>query len=68
MKRTFTNHIAGQRRIHIEITEDEIADLLDSLDSSADASEATKRLAELLRQSDGRFARDRQHEAQTSRT
>jgi hypothetical protein len=72
MDRIYTNHRHGERRIHIEIDENEIADLLDDLDPPApDSFAATKRLIELLRESDAVFTEDRKndaHEAETSRT
>jgi hypothetical protein len=71
MDRIYTNHRHNERRIHIEIDENEIADLLDDFTPTGDAFAATKRLIELLRESDAVFTEDRQrdaHEAETSRT
>ena len=72
MDRIYTNHRHNERRIHIEINEAELADLLDDLDPPAsDTFAATKRLLELLRESDAVFTEDRKrdaHEAETSRT
>jgi hypothetical protein len=70
--RIYTNHRHGERRIHIEIEENEIADLLDDLDpSDSDAFDATKNLVALLQAAHSAFGNDRQrdaHEAETSRT
>lgn len=72
MDRIYTNHRHGERRIHIEIDEAELGDLLDDLAPPApDSFAATKRLIELLRESDAVFTEDRKrdaHEAETSRT
>ncbi|WP_434598353.1 hypothetical protein [Streptomyces sp. A5-4] len=71
MDRIYTNHRHGERRIHIEIDECEVADLLDDLTPEPDAFAGTLRLIELLRESHDRFAADRQRDAtetQTSRT
>lgn len=72
MDRIYTNHRHDERRIHIEIAENEIADILDDIaPCPPDAFDATKRLVEILRESDARFARDRRDdaaEAETSRT
>ena len=71
MDRIYTNHRHGERRIHIEIDENEIADLLDDLTPGPDAFDATFRLIEILRESHARFATDQQRdaaEAETSRT
>ncbi len=74
MDRIYTNHRHGERRIHIEIADNEIADLLEDFQDIADddnAYDATKRLIEILRAADAVFAEDRQrdaHEAEISRT
>lgn len=74
MDRIYTNHRHDERRIHIEIDENELADLLEDFQDIADddnAYAATKRLIELLRESDAVFTEDRKsdaHEAETSRT
>lgn len=74
MDRIYTNHRHNERRIHIEINENELADLLDDfqdIPKDDTAFAATKRLIELLRESDAVFTEDRKsdaHEAETSRT
>ena len=74
MDRIYTNHLHNERRIHIEIDENEIADLLDDLANigrNPDSFESTKRLYQVLKTSDDAFADDRRrdaHEAETSRT
>ncbi|MET9656368.1 MULTISPECIES: hypothetical protein [unclassified Streptomyces] len=72
MDRIYTNHRHGERRIHIEIDENEIADLLDDIDAyPPDAFDATKRFIDILRESHDTFGTDRQAdaaEAETSRT
>lgn len=71
MDRIYTNHRHNERRIHIEIDEAEVADLLDDLRPGPDAFDATLRLIEILRESNTAFGNDRQrdaHEAETSRT
>lgn len=71
MDRIYTNHRHGERRIHVEIDENEIADLLDDLAPSGDAFDATKRLHAILVRAHADFANDRRgdaHEAETSRT
>jgi acetyl-CoA carboxylase beta subunit len=72
MDRIYTNHRHGERRIHVEIDENEIADLLDDLDpADPDAFHATKHLVELLKAANTAFGNDRQrdaHDAETSRT
>lgn len=71
MDRIYTNHRHNERRIHIEIDENEIADLIDDLTPGPDAFEATFRLIEILRESAAVFAEDRRNdaaEAETSRT
>lgn len=72
MDRIYTNHRHGERRIHIEIDENEIADLLDDFDAyPPDAFDATKRFIDILRESNAAFDTDRMRdavEAETSRT
>jgi len=72
MDRIYTNHRHGERRIHIEIDENEIADLLDDLDPvDPEAFDATKNLVAILKAAHTTFGGDRQrdaHEAETSRT
>lgn len=69
--RIYMNRIAGQRRIHIELADHEIADILDDLDEEPDAFDATKQLRALLVTANEDFARARRddaYEAETSRT
>jgi hypothetical protein len=72
MDRIYTNHRHGERRIHIEITENEIADLLDDLvPLDHDAFAATEQFVEILVAAHEVFAQDRRNdavEAETSRT
>ncbi|MFE7273011.1 hypothetical protein [Streptomyces sp. NPDC057623] len=74
MDRIYTNHRHGERRIHIEIADNEIDDLLEDLQDLAEddnAYDATKQLIKALHESNGAFALDRRrdaHEAQTSST
>ncbi|MCX4703903.1 hypothetical protein [Streptomyces sp. NBC_01373] len=72
MDRIYLNHRHGERRIHIEINEHEIADLLDDIDPPVlDAFDATKKLIEILKVAHDTFAEDRRSdavEAETSRT
>lgn len=71
MDRIYTNHRHGERRIHIEIDENEIADLLDDLRPGPDAFDATFRLIDILRQANTDFAKDHRNdaaEAEISRT
>lgn len=71
MDRIYTNHIHGQRRIHIEIDEHEIADLLDDIEPHPESFDSTKQLVQILKTAHDAFAEDRQrdaHEAETSRT
>jgi hypothetical protein len=71
MDRIYTNHRHNERRIHIEIADNEIADLLDDLHPGPDAFDATLRLIEILREANTVFGNDRQrdaHEAEVSRT
>jgi hypothetical protein len=51
MDRIYMNHRRGERRIHVEIEEQEITDLLGSQDS-----EAARRLDEILRAAHRAFA------------
>jgi len=70
--RIYTNHQHGERRIHIEIEENEVADLLDDLDpADTDTFDATKQLVEILKAAHSAFGNDRRsdaHEAEISRT
>lgn len=72
MDRIYTNHRHNERRIHIEIAENEIADLLDDIDPPApDRFDATQTLIEILRAAHADFAEDHRNdaaEAETSRT
>ncbi len=71
MDRIYTNHRHNERRIHIEIAENEVADLLDDLRPGPDAFDATYRLIEILREAAADFDQDRRNdaaEAETSRT
>lgn len=53
MERMYTNHNTGQRRIHVEIDEAEIADLLDEF--RAPASDSARKLVEILGAAHRRF-------------
>ncbi|MFI0742840.1 hypothetical protein ACH4PU_32895 [Streptomyces sp. NPDC021100] len=53
MERVYTNHLPAQRRIHVEIDEAEIAELLDELRSPD--SDAARRLVEILGAAHRRF-------------
>ncbi|MEV5140346.1 hypothetical protein AB0K71_05945 [Streptomyces syringium] len=69
-ERIYMNRIAGQRRIHIEIEDHEVGDLLDDFTPADDAFDATKRLHQILRQAAADFAtaaRNDAYEAETSR-
>lgn len=74
MDRIYTNHRHNERRIHIQIDENEIADLLEDFQDLAEddnAYDATKQLIKVLHESNGAFAIDRRrdaHEAQISST
>lgn len=71
MDRIYTNHRHGERRIHIEIAENEIGDLLDDFQDVAgddNAFDATKKLIEILRGADAVFVEDRQRDAQEAET
>jgi hypothetical protein len=48
MDRIYMNRTPGSERIHIEIAENEIADLLDDFTPADDAFEATKKLHRIL--------------------
>jgi hypothetical protein len=48
MERIYMNRVPGTERIHVEITVNEIADLLDDFTPDADAFEATKTLHRIL--------------------
>ncbi|KOT57086.1 MULTISPECIES: hypothetical protein [Streptomyces] len=63
MDRIYTNHRHGERRIHIEIDEHEVADLLNDLAPGPDAFPATLHLIELLRESHDRFTTGQQRDA-----
>ena len=70
-ERIYTNRIAGQCRIHVEIAANEIADILDDFSPAADAFDATKQLHAVLvaARDDFRTARQQHaHEADISRT
>lgn len=71
-ERIYMNHRPGERRIHIELSENDVADILDDFDEPpADAFEATKQLHRLLVAAQERFATSRQRdaaEAEASRT
>jgi hypothetical protein len=71
MDRIYTNHRHGERRIHIEIADHEIADLLDDIEPSDESFDSTKQLVQLLKAAHDAFADDRRSdadEAETSRT
>lgn len=71
MDRIYTNHRHNERRIHIEIAENEIADLLDDLAPDTAWFAATTQLHQLLLDAHKAFANDRRndaHETETSRT
>ncbi|MFD8088700.1 hypothetical protein [Streptomyces malaysiensis] len=53
MDRVYTNHRSGERRIHVEIEEAEIADLL--AEFTAPDSGAARRLVEILEVARRRF-------------
>ncbi|MFI6530483.1 hypothetical protein [Streptomyces uncialis] len=63
MDRIYSNRIAGQRRIHVEIAENEIADLLDDLVAPEDASESTERLLAILTAAHADFGEARARDA-----
>lgn len=69
--RIYMNRIAGQRRIHIEIADHEVADILDDFPVGTDAFDATKKLRQILMQAQTDFEgarRDDAYEAEISRT
>lgn len=72
MDRIYTNHRHNERRIHIEIAENEVADLLDDLGQlNPDWFDATKKFRDLLIDTEAVFANDRHndaHEADISRS
>ncbi|MGW0032990.1 hypothetical protein ACWDXD_24635 [Streptomyces sp. NPDC003314] len=48
MERIYMNRIPGQERIHVEISENEISDLLDDLKEISGAFAATRQFREIL--------------------
>lgn len=71
MDRIYTNHRHDERRIHIEIAEHEIADLLDDLGPDTDWFATTSQFRQILLDAHKAFANDRRndaHEADISRT
>lgn len=72
MERIYINRQDGQRRIHIEMDEAEVADLLDDLTPpESDSFAATHRLIGILEAAHADFheaRRDDAHQAETSRT
>ncbi|MCX5197195.1 hypothetical protein OOK31_25410 [Streptomyces sp. NBC_00249] len=71
MDRIYTNHRHGERRIHVEIAENEIADLLDDLSPDTAWFATTTRLRQILHDAHEAFTNDRRndaHEADISRT
>ena len=71
MDRIYMNRRHGERRIHIEIDEAEIADLLDDIEPCDESFESTKRLVQILKAAHDAFADSRMRdaaEAETSRT
>ena len=48
MDRIYMNRVPGNERIHIEIADHEIADVLDDFTPADDAFEATKKLHRIL--------------------
>ena len=66
-----TPQLTYPRRIHIEIDEHEIADLLDDIEASDESFDSTKQLVQILKAAHDAFADDRMRdaaEAETSRT
>lgn len=61
--RIYINHNHGQRRIHIEIDEAAVADLLDDFNPDDDAFDATKKLRQILVDANDDFDRDRRNDA-----
>lgn len=71
MDRIYTNHRHGERRIHLEIGENEIADLLDDIEPNPESFDSTKQLVQILKAANEAFENDRMRdtaEAETSRT
>lgn len=71
MDRIYMNRRHNERRIHIEIDENEIADLLDDIEPCAESFDATKALVRILKAAHDAFYEDRRSdaaEAETSRT
>ncbi|MGW8679597.1 hypothetical protein ACWGNN_00760 [Streptomyces sp. NPDC055817] len=71
MDRIYLNRAPGQRRVHIEIAENEVLDLLDDFTPADGAFDATKRLRVLLELAAKDFDeanRDDAYEADISRT
>ncbi|MGW5477649.1 hypothetical protein [Streptomyces sp. NPDC004008] len=71
MDRIYTNHRHGERRIHIEIDEHEIADLLDDIEPNPESFDSTKQLVQILKAANEAFENDRIRDAaetETSRT
>jgi ADP-ribose pyrophosphatase len=59
MERVYMNRRRGERRIHVEIDEHEIAGLLHDLAASTNLAVATRALVEILQVADGAFSGDR---------
>ncbi|MFE1767295.1 hypothetical protein ACFW81_24135 [Streptomyces angustmyceticus] len=67
MERIYTNRRQGERRIHVEIDENEIADLLDELAPiKPEAFQAMQQLVQILQTAHATFVNA--HEAEASRT
>lgn len=70
----YTKVTGGERRAHIEITQSDVADMLDDLDGSPDLFDAfasTRNFIDILHTLRGKFRqadKSDAHEAQTSRT
>jgi hypothetical protein len=60
-ERIYLSRRAGEERIHIELSEADIADILDDWPKLDDAFEATKDLHRILRAASKVFAGDRRH-------
>lgn len=56
MERIYMNRIDGQRRIHIEIDDAEISDLLDDLNDDVEHFAATRQLLQVLHGAEEIFA------------
>ena len=56
MERIYMNRIEGQRRIHIEIDDAEISDLLDDLNDDVEYFASTRRMLEILRGAEAVFS------------